>query len=64
MSALPRINATLNAAVQLNNVTMTGNVAGISANQAAIVQFVSFNGPSTVKSNGTNVFECYQGGHN
>lgn len=56
------INATLNAGVQLNNVTMTGNVAGISANQAAIVQFVSFDGPSTVKNNGTNVFQCYQGG--
>ena len=26
------------------------------------MRFVSCNGPSTVKSNGTNVFECYQGG--
>jgi hypothetical protein len=56
------INASLNAGVQLNNVTITGNVAGISTNQAAIVQFVSYNGVSTVKNNGSAVFSCYQGG--
>lgn len=56
------INAALNAGLQLNNVTMTGNVAGIVASQGAVVQFVSFNGASTVKNNGTNVFSCYQGG--
>lgn len=56
------INASLNAAIQLNNVTITGNVAGISADQGATVQFVSFNGASTVKNNGSNVFDCYQGG--
>lgn len=56
------INASLNAALQLNNVTMTGNVAGVSSNQGAVVQFVSYNGVSTVKTNGAKVFSCYQGG--
>jgi hypothetical protein len=56
------VNALLNAGVQLNHVTLTGNVAGISANQGSVVQFVDFNGVSTVKSNGTAVFSCYQGG--
>jgi hypothetical protein len=56
------INASLNAGMQLNHVTMTGNVSGVHANQGAIVQFVNFHGASTVKSNGTHVFSCFQGG--
>jgi Right handed beta helix region len=57
------IDAVLNAAVQLNGVTLTGNVAGISAGQGAVVQFTAINGISTVSDNGNKVFSCYQGGH-
>lgn len=56
------INASLNAGMQLNNVTMSSNIAGIYTNQGAIVQFVPYNGVSTVKNNGDTIFSCYQGG--
>jgi hypothetical protein len=57
------IIAVLNAAVQLSRVTLTGNVAGISASQGAVVQFTPLIGVSTVKDNGKHPFLCYQGGH-
>jgi hypothetical protein len=59
---LGAIYAALNAAMQLNKVTLTGNTAGILANQGATVQFVPYGGVSTVKDNGSAVFSCYQGG--
>jgi len=43
-------------------VNISGNVAGIYTSQGATVQFVDFNGVSTVSNNGTKVFACYQGG--
>lgn len=56
------VAAELNAGVQLNHVTLTGNGAGVSAAQGAVVQFVNSDGASTVKNNGAHVFGCYQGG--
>jgi hypothetical protein len=62
-SGVAAINTSLNAAILLDNVTMTGNTAGISANQGAVVLFVAQTGISTVDRNGKNVFACHQGGH-
>jgi hypothetical protein len=56
------INAWLNAAVLLQQVTLSGNVAGIKASQGAVVYITPYVGASTIKNNGTRVFSCYQGG--